>query len=298
MSPAPNRTDSRRELDSLISSLVGESRPGSTGPASASASPARRSRPTSVANVSQLSGESLGDVVTPASASIAPVSPPAPQRLSVAPLITVYETPSDPKPQPEYVTYSKAVQTDDSLPLPRDQAIGGDEGEDDEWDPGYKSSRSSKRFSRREREREEDIRDSLRQEILDEMKSLQQSGPDAVGANGTGTQTANFPLRTLTNEELNAVTSSADFLDFVDRSSKVIERALDSEYDVLADYAFRAEQDVNDDEGYGSRGKRGRRVREVAQFWDERWSKRRMISDLGFSPKVGKHADVFLCPEC
>ncbi|KAF2099661.1 WD40 repeat-like protein [Rhizodiscina lignyota] len=286
VSPVPSRADNRKELDSLISSLVGDSRPGSTGPASVSASPARRSRPTSVANVSQLSGESLGDVGTSASTSAVPVSPPAPQRLSVAPIITVIETPSDPKPAPEYVTYSKAVQTDDSWALPRDQGVGADEGEDDEWAPEYKSSRSSKRMSRRDREREEELRENIRREIEDELKALQQSGTDAIAANGTGTQTANFPARALTNEELNAVTSQRDFLDFVERSSKVIERALDNEYDILADYAFRAEREVDEDEdGYGWRGKGGRRVKEIAQFWDERWSKRRMITDLGFSPK-------------
>ena len=288
MSPIPSRADNRKELDSLISSLVGDSRPGSTGPASVSGTPAKRSRPTSVANISHLSGESLGDGVTPESASAAPTSPPAPQRLSVAPLITVYETPSDAKPSPEYVTYSKAVQTDDSWTSAKDSGAGGgaEDGDDEDWAPGYKS-RSSKRMSRRERDREEDLRENIRREIEAELKALQQSGPDAIAANGTGTQTANFPARTLTNEELNAVTSSNDFLDFVERSSKVIERALDNEYDILADYAFRAEQEVDeDDDGYGSRGKRGRRVKEVAQFWDERWSKRRMVSDLQFSPKV------------
>jgi dynein intermediate chain len=55
----------------------------------------------------------------------------------------------------------------------------------------------------------------------------------------------------------------------------------------MADYALGG-VDVNDeDEGYGSSGgKKGRRIKEIAQFWDERWSKKRMISDLDFSTKV------------
>jgi len=76
-------------------------------------------------------------------------------------------------------------------------------------------------------------------------------------------------------------------MDFVERSSKVIERALDEEYDILADYALSGENGVEDDDDeYGNtRGKGRRRVKEIAQFYDERWSKKRMISDISFSPK-------------
>lgn len=98
--------------------------------------------------------------------------------------------------------------------------------------------------------------------------------------------TVNFPARILTNEELNAVTSSEDFMEFVERSSKVIERALDQEYDVLADYGLSGANGVGDDDEYGNTGGRGRRkIKEIAQFYDERWSKKRMISAIDFSPK-------------
>lgn len=91
-------------------------------------------------------------------------------------------------------------------------------------------------------------------------------------------------MRKLEDDELKAVTSSDDFLDFVERSSKVIERALDEEYDVLADYELGGvDGDLEEDE---ETGKKRRGIREVCQFWDERWSKKRMISDISFSPKV------------
>ena len=83
--------------------------------------------------------------------------------------------------------------------------------------------------------------------------------------------------------------SSEEFLDFVDRSSKVIERALDQEYDVLADYAVDELKGLDDDEDEGyasSRGRKGRRMKEVAQFYEDRWCRKRMISDINFSPKV------------
>jgi dynein intermediate chain len=146
----------------------------------------------------------------------------------------------------------------------------------------------SKRLSRRERDREEELRQNLRKEIEEELKAARDltfDGPLKSPSQISGT--ANFPVRALTNEELNAVTSSDDFMDFVERSTKVIERALDQEYDVLADYALGDHQGLDDEEDdFGnSRGKGRRRIREVAQFYDERWSKKRMISAINFSPK-------------
>jgi hypothetical protein len=44
-----------------------------------------------------------------------------------------------------------------------------------------------------------------------------------------------FPLCTLTSE-VNAVTTSIDFITFMERSSKIIARALDEDYDLLAGY--------------------------------------------------------------
>ena len=151
------------------------------------------------------------------------------------------------------------------------------------------TSSPNKRLSRRERDREEELRENIRKEIEEELKAARDLSVD--GPLATSSQiaaTANFPARALTNEELNAVTSSEDFMDFVERSSKVIERALDQEYDILADYALSGLNGVEDDDDeYGNtRGSKGRRrVKEVAQFYDERWSRKRMISAINFSPK-------------
>jgi len=146
-------------------------------------------------------------------------------------------------------------------------------------------SRKAKRLSRREREREEELRQNLRREIEEELKAVKE--PETNGA--AAAAQPKYPARALTEEELNAVTSSEDFLDFVDRSSKVIEKALDQDYDVLVDYGMDGLRGVDEeeDEGYASsKGRKGRRMKEVTQFYDERWSRKRMISDLGYSPKV------------
>src|SRR5262249_18002515 len=134
----------------------------------------------------------------------------------------------------------------------------------------------------RERERQEQIRQELRREIEEELKAAIQPMGDAA----KNKDDERFPARTLTDEEFQAVISSSEFEDFVDQSTKIIERGLDEPYDLLTDYNEAKTSLDEEEDGYGAgRGRRGRRVKEVAQFWDERWSKKRMISDIGFSPK-------------
>jgi dynein intermediate chain len=207
------------------------------------------------------------------------------QTLSVGPLATVFEYDGEPRKEKEVITYSKGVQTSTDWSPPRARGTGGSDSERD--DSPTRSPRA-KRLSRRQKERDEEIRAKLKKEIEEELKAAQQAGLDA-GAGQTGSK-ENFPFKTLTNEELTAVENSEDFVGFVERSTKVLERALDQQlgYDILADYAIGGVDVDEEDEGYGSSGgKKGRRIKEVAQFWDERWSKKRMISDLGFSTKVG-----------
>ncbi|KAF2146578.1 uncharacterized protein K452DRAFT_323718 [Aplosporella prunicola CBS 121167] len=279
VSPTPSRADSRRELDNLIQSLVGEGRPGSAGARDPS-SPAgtRGSRPTSVVSTSQLSSvaDTLDTTSSPPTAAT-----PVPQMLSIAPLTTVYEETSDSKH--EIITYSKGVQTSEPWTPPQ-RRPSESEPEDEPWGSPSKKNRASKRLSRRERERDEELRQNIRKEIEEELKALQSLGADGEAAAAAPAE-PKFPSRTLDDEELNAVTSSDTFLDFVERSTKVIERALDEEYDLLADYALGALDDIDEDDDGFTRGKKGRRVREIVQFYDERWSKKRMISDLSFSPK-------------
>lgn len=209
------------------------------------------------------------------------------QTLSLAPLATVYEADgqvtNEVKKEKEIITYSKGVQASIEWTPSKDRGIGGSDTERDE---SPTRSPKSKRLSRRQKERDEEIRAQLRKEIEEELKVLQQAPEE--GAQQPGSE-ENFPFKTLTNEELTAVENSEEFIGFVERSTKVLERALDQQlgYDILADYANGGVDVDDDDEGYGSSGgKKGRRIKEIAQFWDERWSKKRMISDLGFSTKV------------
>lgn len=178
--------------------------------------------------------------------------------------MTVYEQPSassEAPPKQEIITYDQGVQTED-------------------WEQKWPEDNDTQ-----SPERSEELRNKLRQEIEEEVRATVQPR-EANEAPRPAQEEERFPARQLSNEELEAVTASKEFQDFLDQSTKVIERALDEEYDLLTDYAHGKANLDDDDESYGGRGKRGRRVKESHQFWDERWSKKRMISDIDFSPYV------------
>ncbi|KAI5466187.1 WD40-repeat-containing domain protein [Mariannaea sp. PMI_226] len=279
-SPTPGRAESRRDIDHLLEILAGESRPGSTVTGGAASPAARGSRPNSVLSAGEISNEP--SEAAPTSSTQAP---PGPISLTTVPLTTVYVCP--PSPVKEVFSYSKGVQTTDEWTLParpRAQSLLSDTDDI----PGTTST-PSKRLSRRERDREEELRTKIREEIEEELRATREFLVDGVISHDTVTST-NYPSRNLTAEELDAVAQSDEFIDFLDKSTKVIERALEQEtYDILTDYALQG-QDVDDeDEESGNTGGRGKhRVKEVAQFFDERWSKKRMISGIDFSPKFSE----------
>ena len=184
----------------------------------------------------------------------------------------------------EVFTYSKGVQTTDEWTPPASRSRAFSELDEDDLPSSITSP--SKRASRRLREREEELRQNLRQEIEEELRAARELVTDGVLPTGS-TATSNFPARALNDEELAALTGSDEFVDFVERSTKVIERALDvsNDYDILRDYSLQAHDIEDDDDQTGNTGGKGRRrVKEVVQFYDERWSKKRMVSSLDFSP--------------
>ncbi|CAG8949235.1 hypothetical protein HYFRA_00004860 [Hymenoscyphus fraxineus] len=278
LSPTP----ARGNIDDFVNKVLGDhrsSRPSSTGFGSGSQAE-RGSRPNSVLSAGQLSNNN-SEFAESTAAPAEPLSI-STQTLSTVPLSTVYEF--TPSPVKEVFSYSKGVQTTEEwTQASRPKAY------DDSEDSGNETpvtSTPNKRLSRRERTREEELRENIRKEIEEELRATKDLSIDGPLKSPTAQGPMNFPARALTAEELNAVTSSDEFMDFVERSSKVIERALDQEYDILADYALSGGVVGDDDDEVGNTGGKGRRkVKEVAQFYDERWSKKRMVSAIDFSPK-------------
>ncbi|KAL8754188.1 MAG: hypothetical protein Q9199_004523 [Rusavskia elegans] len=275
----PTRTTDRRDLDNIVDDLLG----GKRASLGATSTPTgRRNRPTSTADLSQ----GVSDIAIEPSPKVPQVQTAsvATQTLSTTPISVNYEFIPTAQHVPEVVSYSKAIQTSEIGSPPRRrrsfEAHSGSES-DNSHSPS-RSPRKLKRRSRRERERDEELRQNLRREIEEELKAAQKQVSDVDSTE------PKYPTRPLTDEELNAVTASDDFLDFVEKSSKVIERALDQDYDVLAEYGLEgvAGEESDEDDVYGkAKGKKGRRIRQIAQFYDERWSKKRMISDIDFSPR-------------
>ncbi|KAL8687308.1 MAG: hypothetical protein Q9218_006483, partial [Villophora microphyllina] len=283
-SSLPIRTRGREDLDSFIDNLVGDRRTSLVAQAGISSPSTRRSRPTSTADVPEEAKEPTPE--PPVKSPPAQTASVATQTLSIAPISFNYEFVPTPVPAPQAPSYDRSNQkAKPRTPPPhrRSSPRHFSGSDSDAPDSLTRSPRKSKRRSRREREREEELRQDLRKEIEEELKAAQAAKVEAAPTE------PRYPTRPLTDEELNAVTASEDFLEFVERSSKVIERALDQDYDVLANYAqdgIAGADSDDDDDAYGkARGKKSRRVRQIAQFYDERWSKKRMISDIDFSPK-------------
>lgn len=261
--------------------MVGESRPGSTVTGGAASPGPRGSRPNSVLSADQLSNDTSEHVIPLGT----PAPPPPTLTLTTGALTTVYECP--PSPVKEFVSYSKGVQTTDdwtSPARPRAQSNFSDENDI----PGTTVT-PSKRVSRRERDREEELRQKIREEVEEELNAAREGLADPAVASRL-LSSANYPARDLTSEELEAVTHSDDFVDFLDKSTKVIERAIEQEtYDILTDYALQGQDHDEEDEESGNTGGKGKhRIKEVAQFFDDRWSKKRMISSIDFSPKFSE----------
>lgn len=192
--------------------------------------------------------------MTPESTTPSPLTM---QNISIAPLTITYDAP--PSPVREIVTYNRGVQATETWTEPDDE---------DDDDPTSRSRRS-----------DEELREQIRKEIEEELKKLQADNDEQqINGQPGGATNGGFFARELTDEEREAITASEDFLEFIERSSKVVERALDMEYDVLADYGLGIS--AEDEE------QSGRMIKEIAQFYDERWSKKRMISDINYSPKV------------
>uniref|UniRef100_S4RA27 Dynein, cytoplasmic 1, intermediate chain 2a n=1 Tax=Petromyzon marinus TaxID=7757 RepID=S4RA27_PETMA len=81
----------------------------------------------------------------------------------------------------------------------------------------------------------------------------------------------------LTEEEKEQVLHSDDFLNFFDRTSRIMERALAEHQDIFFDYSGRDNEEIDGEVLAGAKLSLNR------QFYDERWSKRRVITSLDWS---------------
>ncbi|KAI1793564.1 WD40 repeat-like protein [Ganoderma leucocontextum] len=83
-------------------------------------------------------------------------------------------------------------------------------------------------------------------------------------------------IREMTEDEKMSIFSAPEFLDFVEQSTKIIQRALNDSYDCIRDYTIGTENGTEASEG---------RIKHVCAFYDERYGKNRSITDIDWSPK-------------
>lgn len=110
------------------------------------------------------------------------------------------------KGNPIKIMYSKEVQTDDL----QDYTV--DEVKDTVVSPATV---------------EEELRRRIKEELEQDMKLRKE---ERVAAESIG-------IKTLTADEETAILESEQFIGFLESSSKIIERALEEDYDVLYDYS-------------------------------------------------------------
>eukprot|EP00742_Colponemidia_sp_Colp-10_P005038 GILJ01005383.1.p1 GENE.GILJ01005383.1~~GILJ01005383.1.p1 ORF type:complete len:644 (-),score=93.54 GILJ01005383.1:168-2021(-) len=89
----------------------------------------------------------------------------------------------------------------------------------------------------------------------------------------------------LSPDERKHILSSTDFADFFQKSTRLVERALGQEFDVLADFT-----DIEGDEEGRRRGQ-GDSLSVHGHYYEEKWCKGRAVTDVAWSPK---HPELLL----
>jgi len=126
----------------------------------------------------------------------------------------------------------------------------------------------------------------LPKEEREEKSEVPSAASAASSATSTETPKTVSVVRELSQEEKDSILKDTEFLTFLDRSARVIERSLKLHqmYDVTKDYADTSDQR----EGNAS----AREMRMVNKYFDERWCKHRGITDVALSPT---HSDLVAC---
>ncbi|KAG8799392.1 hypothetical protein FRC16_005218 [Serendipita sp. 398] len=125
----------------------------------------------------------------------------------------------------------------------------------------------------------EDLRRQLRQEYEQAQQQQQQRQQELEAEAAKLDKEIEEEIRELTEEERASILVAPEFLNFVEQSSKIVQRALNDNYDYTRDYTVGAQTGEDDLEG--------KRVKKFCAFWDERWCKNRSITDADWSPRVG-----------
>ncbi|ORZ08066.1 WD40-repeat-containing domain protein [Lobosporangium transversale] len=121
---------------------------------------------------------------------------------------------------------------------------------------------------------EEEIREQIKEEFArEEQLRLEKLEAERLAKE----ETAPKEIPELTDEERKTILQSTEFIEFVDHSSKILERAMSEKYDFMKDYTLGLDDEAED--------LNGNRMRLVCSFHDDKWSKNRSVTDVGWSTK-------------
>ncbi|XP_038045616.1 cytoplasmic dynein 1 intermediate chain 2-like isoform X1 [Patiria miniata] len=84
-------------------------------------------------------------------------------------------------------------------------------------------------------------------------------------------------VQELTEEEIDQILASEEFLNFFSQSTKVVERALTEDKNIFIDYRGKGDEDGEGDKDAGAK------LSLNYQFFDERWSRHRTVTSLDWS---------------
>lgn len=123
------------------------------------------------------------------------------------------------------------------------------------------------------------VEEAIRSKILkeQEMERLRQEEESIRRQEQQLEKEIEEDLRELTADELGAIFGTSEFTEFVEHSSKIVERALTDSYDYMKDYTMLDDRTADDYEG--------RQVKCQRVFWDDKMCKGRSITDIGWSTK-------------
>ncbi|KAK9263960.1 WD40-repeat-containing domain protein [Lipomyces tetrasporus] len=256
LSPSRSAADRRSDIDHLVASLVGSPRSQS------------RLEGDNVVSAGQESSDPFVDTA-PYSPRKAPATPTF-SDLSTT-IITLFDAPplaqtqlpdSKVRVAEEKITYSKEVQTAES------------------WiteEPQYECAQHDALSASDLGEFQEKVRERLRREVEEELY-LQQKSRDRLNVEYEPSA-RKINIKELRPEVKSDLLQSVEFLQFIERSSKIVERVLDDDYDILVDYASGFDDKDSQSEGM---------IKQVAQFYSDRWSSNRTITAIDWSPKYAE----------
>ncbi|RKP39209.1 WD40-repeat-containing domain protein [Dimargaris cristalligena] len=243
--PAP-ATNGRQEIDDLVASLVGERlSPRSPTRIRASSISQTLSEP-GLSFQGNISGSSsTTDLTSIEQRAMSPTGFEGPPKPQAIPEFSAFDAVILDMPPKERLAYNKEAQTTDML-----------------LDPPVIPEEEIERRVKEQREKDEKARRIAEEQEKKRQEELQKQRQK---------------LKELTEDEKMSIEQSSEFTDFIDYSSKLVERALNETYDFMTDYTI--SQQVDGDQVSGDQ------IKLYCNFSDERWTKNRSVTDVAWSKK-------------